>query len=73
MSRGKKARLEVLSRAAAQLDAVTLDRCWEAALRGDMDRVDQILSPYTSNGKLEKTVGWRDSSSWLFDREAFTR
>ena len=73
MSRGKKARLEILSRAAAHLDAVTLDRCWEAALRGDMERVDQILHPFISDGKRVKTASWRDSSSWLFDREAFER
>ena len=74
MSRGKKARLDALRRAAALLDAVTLDRVFECALRGDLTTVYHELGPYLNGNNSEtKTVGWRQSSSWLFDREAYDR
>lgn len=73
MSRGHKARLDALRRAAAHLDEVTLDRAWEAALRGDMEIVDEIIRPYLHLNGSATTTGWRDSSSWLFGRPAFKR
>lgn len=72
MSKGTKARQDVIRRAAAHLDQVTLDRVWAAALRGDMDLVEKTLAPYVSS-PAPTTTRWRDSSSWLFGRSAFNR
>ena len=38
-----------------------------------MDVVEEIIRPYTSLNGSTQSAGWRDSSSWLFNRPAFNR
>ena len=75
--KAKKAKHEILRRAVAHLDEVTLDRVWQAALRGDMDIVERILAEHVSGladiAGSDRPATWRDSSSWLFGRSSFDR
>jgi hypothetical protein len=73
VSRGRKARCERIKRAAAHLDNVSLDRAWEAALRGDLEAVYERLDPYMDRNGSTRTTSWRESSSWLFGRKTFKR
>jgi len=73
MSKGHQLRMEALRRAAAHLDEGTLDRVWQAALRGDIDIVEKHLGPYLAGAGPQKEDTWRTSSSWLFGRESFNR
>ena len=73
MSKGTRARQDAIRRAAAHLDPLTLDRIWNAALRGDMDIVEEALAPYVSHEGSGTTTSWRESSSWLFGRKPFER
>jgi hypothetical protein len=66
--------MDLLKRAAAHLDSVTLDRVWQAALRGDMEVVHEALEPYLKDREVSSSAtSWRESSSWLFDRPAYDR
>ena len=60
--------LTVLSRTVSRMDGATLDRLWEAALRGDMLLAEQILADHRISGDTQDTPQWSETSSWLFGR-----
>jgi hypothetical protein len=60
--------LTVLSRTVSRLDAATLDRIWLAALRGDMDLVEQVLADHKVSGQDSVTPQWSETNSWAFGR-----
>jgi hypothetical protein len=59
--------------AAAHLDDVELDRALEFALQGDMTQVERVLSRTNGAGTRSREFSWRETSSWLFDRQAFPK
>ena len=69
----KLTRKERTRRSASRLDDVTLDRAWEAALRGDLDVAEKILSAASPTEILDDTISWRDSSYFLFGRKPYKR
>ncbi len=61
-------KLTVLSRVVSRMDGATLDRLWEAALRGDMALAEQILDDHKVSDNENKTPQWSETNSWAFGR-----
>ena len=68
-------RKEHLARAVAHLDDVELDSAWNAALRGDIEgieiRLKRVRVPERGSQHGSEVQPWRETSSWLFGRQAF--
>jgi hypothetical protein len=70
----KADRKRALKRAAAHLDDVELEEAFNAALRGDMEQVERRLSRVTTENRVsDRTLSWKESSSWLFGRTPFRK
>jgi len=66
--RGLPVGITTLSRTVSRMDGGTLDRLWEAALRGDMVLAEQILADHRVSEDIPGTPQWSETSSWLFGR-----
>ena len=67
-SEGSQGHSTLISRQVSRMDGATLDRLWEAALRGDMVLAENILADHRVSGADSKTPQWSETSSWLFGR-----
>ena len=66
--RAPEGKLTVLSRTVSRMDGATLDRLWEASLRGDMELAEQILAEHKVSGEESVTPQWSETNSWAFGR-----
>jgi hypothetical protein len=59
-----------LQRSIARMDPQTLNRTWEACLRGDMDLVEATLAAHKCSEHVESTPQWSETNTTaLFQRK----